>query len=114
MKKETEKKIWFGVGALFVLVLLCGVSYAYWKLNVEQKEQNVVNVDCFKIEFTEANPISLDKAYPIEDQEGMKNVPYTFTIQNICEGSARYQINLESLGSDGKVLPDYYIKANIS
>lgn len=114
MKKETEKKIWLGIGVLFVITLIIGVSYAYWKLNFEQTTPNTVNSGCFNIEFTEENPITLNNTYPMLEEEGMKTTPYTFKIQNMCNSKASYQINIESLVPSGKVLPDEYLKANLS
>ena len=48
------------------------------------------------------------------DGEGLKNTPYTFTIKNLCDSSAKYQINLETLTPSGKKLPDEYLKANLT
>lgn len=53
---------------------MIGVSYAYWSLTFNQKENNVVTTDCFEIEFIEGNAINLSKAYPMSDSDGMKNV----------------------------------------
>ncbi len=101
------------LGCVIGLLLVIGISYAYWSLTLTQTENNVVMSDCFEIEFIEGNAINLSKAYPVSDEEGLQNVPYTFTIKNVCDGRATYQINLETLILSGKKLPDQYLKVNL-
>ncbi len=108
-----KKKTFIVLGCIFIFVFVFGITYAYWNISFEQKQENVVKMDCFKIEFIEGNAINLTKTYPISDEDGMKNNPYTFTIKNICEGRASYQINLETLIPNGKKLPDEYLKVNL-
>ena len=59
----------------------------------------MVTTGCFKVEFTDTNPINLEKSYPILDEEGMKLVPYEFIITNTCDDNASFQINLEVLNT---------------
>ena len=92
-----KKKVLLFLSSIGILLFVIGISYAYWSLTLTQTENNVVMSDCFEIEFIEGNAINLSKAYPVSDEEGLQNVPYTFTIKNICDSSAKYQINLESL-----------------
>ena len=82
---------------------------------ITTKCTNVVTTDCFNITFVDSNDINLQKAYPITDSEGSSLTPYTFTIENTCDGPASYQINLETMGQEGsvKVLPEEYLKANL-
>ena len=109
-----KKKVFIVLSSIGILLLVIGVSFAYWTLMFTQKENNVVITDCFEIEFLEGERIHLTGVYPIFDEEGMENPPYTFTIKNVCEGSANYQINLEALEVTGKKrMPDQYLKANI-
>jgi len=108
-----EKKILYLISGITVCILVIGVSFAFWYLNLEQTTPNVVTSGCFSMEFTEGNAINLNDAYPISDEEGMKLTPYTFTIQNTCTTDSSYQINLETLTGSGKVLPDKYLKANL-
>ena len=111
--KENKKAILI---LILLLMMICvGISYAYWKLTLQQTETNLVNTGCFEIVFTEKDDIQLDKAYPIKDYEASSLTPYTFTIENTCDSPVSYQINLETMsqGSDVKVLPDEYIKANL-
>ncbi len=112
MGMDKKKIIIFGSTSL-VLLLVIGISYAYWTKTFFQTESNIVDSSCFKIEFTDRNAIQLEQTFPVLDDEGLQNIPYTFTIQNVCNTSARYQINLESLEVSGKKLPDQYLKANL-
>ena len=111
-----DKSRYFLIGGIVLLVcVFVSVSYAYWQLTLQQSGTNVVTTDCFNITFTDSNDINLQKAYPITDEEGKKLTPYTFTIENTCDGPASYQINLETMSQEGsvKVLPEEYLKANL-
>ena len=67
------------------------------------------------ITFTGENDISLDKAYPMNEEQLesflTSATPYHFTIHNECDDLASASINLESLTVSGKVLEDEYIDA---
>lgn len=96
------KKSWgFGI-ILGLCIIIIGVSFAFWYLNLEQTTPNVVVSDCFRIEFTEGNAIHLDQVYPVSDEEGLKGIAYTFTLKNACESNVTYQINLETLNGSEK------------
>ena len=80
------------------MILLIGVSYAYWRLVIYQTGENEVASSCFSITLTnEQNAINLQKAYPILDEEGKELTPYTFTVKNNCDAYASYSVNLELL-----------------
>ena len=111
-----EKSKYFLIGGLVLLIcVFIGITYAYWQLTLQQTNTNVVTTDCFNITFVDSNDINLQKAYPITDSEGSSLTPYTFTIENTCDGPASYQINLETMSQNEgvKVLPDEYLKANL-
>ena len=111
-----DKSRYFLIGGIVLLVcVFVSVSYAYWQLTLQQSGTNVVTTDCFNITFGDSNDINLQKAYPITDSEGSSLTPYTFTIENTCDGPASYQINLETMSQEGsvKVLPEEYLKANL-
>ncbi len=108
-----KKKVWLVASIGGVLLLAVGISFALWYQVFVQEDTNVVESACFKIQFSDGEAITLNKVYPMIDQEGLKNTPYTFTLKNICNDNASYQINIETMGVEGKALPDEYIKANI-
>ncbi len=94
MKKKKELLV---VGILIGIFCVVGVSYAVWQVTHVQTGENSLTIGCFKVEFTDANPIQIGKAYPIEDSVGASLTPYEFTITNTCNDLAAYQINLEVL-----------------
>ena len=99
-EKVRTKKAYYIVGIILVICVFIGISYALWTLSFNQKDTNMLASDCFQLTFTEdTEAISLDKAYPITDEEGKTLTPYTFTITNQCSSYASYQVNLEVLDS---------------
>ncbi len=97
-KKNKKKYLFITIGVIGVLLLVVGVTYAYWILTKQQTGTNVVNSACLNIDIeSESDDITLDKAYPILDSEGRKLKPYKFSVHNKCGDMATYQINLESL-----------------
>ena len=111
MNKKLIIKISMISIALIAIVL--GTSYAIWQTTKTQNTNNLVKSGCFNLELTgEANTITLDKAYPVTDEEGMRLTPYTFKIENTCTTNAAYNINLETLASSS--LDSKYIKVSIS
>ena len=103
-----------GILLIVAILLVTGVSYAIWSMTLTQESTNVVNTACFKINFIEENEITLQNTYPISDEEAKELTPYTFTIENICNTNATYQINLEELESDLKKLSKEYIKVSLN
>ena len=93
-----QKKKYMLLGVIGTLILLIGVSYAYWRLTLTQTGTNQIASSCFSITLTnEQNAINLQRAYPILDEEGKKLTPYTFAIKNNCGAYASYSVNLELL-----------------
>ena len=84
---------------LIGIIAIIGVSYALWVLNLTQTGQNDIVSSCFNITFTDKDNISLQKAYPILDEEGKKLTPYEFTITNTCDSYASFNVNLEVLNT---------------
>ncbi len=113
MKEKNKRKALIIIGLLIACFLIIGVSYAVWSLTLTQTEKNVVTTGCFKIEFTDQNPITLDKAYPISDEEGKSLTPYEFTLTNTCDSEANYYINLETITSAEKKLSEQYLKTSL-
>ncbi len=115
-KKKDGKTLLFIVGGVIGLCLITlGITYAYWILTKLQTGENVVNTACLNITFTGENDISLDKAYPMNEEQLesflASATPYHFTIHNECNDLASASINLESLTVSGKALEDEYIDA---
>ena len=104
-----SKKLLTAITVFLLLLTIIGVSYAVWRISLQQTESNRISTACFDVSFTEdSEAIQLEKAYPILDEEGMTGTPYTFTLTNNCDGYASYQINLEVLNET--TLDSKYIK----
>jgi len=92
-----KKKILLVLGIFIAIISVIGISYAYWRATLKQNVQNEVTSSCFEFEFLEKNEILLEKAYPINDEDGILLTPYEFTVRNICESATNYQVNLDIL-----------------
>ncbi len=114
-EKNKKKIVIISLTVATLLIVALGVTYAYWILTRQQTGENVVNTACLNTTFTGENDISLDKAYPMNEEQ-LKSFlssakPYHFTIKNECDDLASASINLESLNVSGKALEDEYIDA---
>ena len=79
------------------ICLMTYQSYALWVATYTGGE-NIVNVGCFEIEFTEqTSSIGLNNTYPVSDTKGLTTNPYTFTIKNTCTVGASYDVTLNTL-----------------
>ena len=97
--EKKKRNILITIVLLIGVIAIIGVSYAIWSLNLTQKGQNDIASSCFNITFTDKNNISLQKAYPILDEDGKKLTPYQFTITNTCDSYASFNVNLEVLNT---------------
>ena len=116
MKNNKKKILIYSIlGVVTLLIVTLTITYAYWILTRQQTGENVVNTACLNINFTGENDITLDKAYPMNEEQlesFLENAkPYHFTIHNECNDLASASINLESLTVSGKALEDEYIDA---
>ncbi len=115
-RKENKIILFICLGIIGAIVLTLGITYAYWRLTKEQTGINVVNTDCFNIDFIGENDITLNNAFPLDDAELESFLgsatPYHFTITNHCSSLASATINLESLNANAdKQLDDQWIDA---
>ena len=100
---------------LLVLTSILGLSYASWLFTGKQKDFNTLGSKCFELTMiNESEGITLFKAYPISDEEGLDTTGYTFTIKNTCNTYATYQVNLEELLTKEKRLSGEYIKVSVN
>ncbi len=105
------KKVKLSVLIILLITLVIGGTYALWQINYTQDGVNRLASDCYDIEFSEQNNISLKEAIPILNSEGEKLTPYTISIKNTCETETKYQVNLEV--TDNNLSSKYlYLKVN--
>ena len=91
------------IAIMLVGCMFLGSSYALWKVEFEQESENVIKTGCFDTVFENAEnseSINLDKAYPVDNEKGLKTTPYNFTIHNKCSIDANYKLYLNTLKID--------------
>ena len=92
--------IFLSVSLILIILLGIGVSYSMWNISVSQDTNNTAYTECFDLSITnKKNNISLDNAYPISNDKGKSLTPYTFTITNTCDITAKYSVDLEVLNN---------------
>ena len=65
-----------GGGVFASIILLIGISYAYWQFVVNQTGNNRVSSTCLSISLEDVtSEIRMENAYPITDEEGMETTP---------------------------------------
>ena len=93
------------ISVVALLLVLIGVTYAYWVLTKMQTNSNLVSSACLDITLdNESAAINLGSQYPMSDEDGMKLTPYTFTVTNNCNTSVDYQVALESIGEEATAI----------
>ena len=101
------------VGILISIVSIISMSYAYLLYAQKQGGTNIVQSTCLSFEMADQqNDITLQRAYPILDEEGRQLTPFTFTVKNTCDAYMSYTINLEVL--EGSTLADQYVKVMLN
>ena len=80
--KKKRLKLYYGL--LITVLCIIGVSFAWLRLYLSQTENNTIaSRTCFNTTLTEdTSKISLTDAFPISDEDGLKQTPFTFTIKN--------------------------------
>ena len=86
----------FAVIAL-TIIITGTVTYGFFSPNKTQTGKNTLTSGCFNITLEEnTQSISLTNAYPVDDEKGLKNEPYTLTITNTCDTAASYHLIMDS------------------
>ena len=116
-KKKRNLSIYYGL--LVTIICIIGVSFAWFRLYLSQNENNTLaSRTCFNTTLTEdTSKISLTDAFPIIDEDGLKQTPFTFTIKNNCNSYVKVYITIDSTyreSTNTSYLKDNYMKVNIS
>ena len=116
-KNKSKLKIYYSL--LITVICIIGVSFAWFRLYLSQTENNTIaSRTCFNTTLTEdTSKISLTDAFPITDEDGLKQTPFTFTIKNNCNSYVKLYITIDSTyreSTDTSYLKDNYMKVNIS
>ena len=115
--KKKKLKLYYGL--LVTVICIIGVSFAWFRLYLSQTENNTIaSRTCFNTTLTEdTSKITLSDAFPISDEDGLKQTPFTFTIKNNCNSYVKVYITIDSTyreSTDTSYLKDSYMKVNIS
>ena len=117
--KKKKRKLSIYYGLLVTVICIIGVSFAWFRLYLSQTENNTIaSRTCFNTTLTEdTSKISLTDAFPVIDEDGLKQTPFTFTIKNNCNSYVKVYITIDSTyreSTDSSYLKDNYMKVNIS
>ena len=117
--KKKKKKLSLYYGLLVTVICIIGVSFAWFRLYLSQTENNTIaSRTCFNTTLTEdTSKINLTDAFPITDEDGLKQTPFTFTIKNNCNSYVKVYITIDSTyreSTNTSYLKDNYMKVNIS
>ena len=115
--KKKRLKLYYGL--LITVMCIIGVSFAWFRLYLSQTENNTLaSRTCFNTTLTEdTSKISLTDAFPISDEDGLKQSPFTFTLKNNCNSYVKVYITIDSTyreSTSASYLKDNYMKVNIS
>lgn len=115
--KRKRLKLYYGL--LITVVCIIGVSFSWFRLYLSQSEDNTLaSRTCFSTTLTEnTSKIALTDAFPISDEEGIKQTPFTFTLKNNCDSYVKVYITIKSTyreSTSTAYLKDNYLKINIS
>jgi len=103
-------KISLSVITIMILITITiGTSYSYYSVSDVQENPNNVSTTCFKINFTDQNPISLTNSYPMAEATALAKTPYQFTITNTCTTGTdiKYDVLLNTLTNPASNLTPY-------
>ena len=115
MMKKQNKILIIVIMLLLSVVSIIAVSYSIWHVRSDQTDFNIAGSKCFKLTLTDkSDSINLKGQTPTTDEDGLKSVGYSFTIQNTCNTYATYQVNLEDLIIENKRLSNKYIKVSLN
>ena len=116
-KEKKKRTILYGL--LVTVLVLIGVTYAYYRITKTQTNSNVIGTrTCLDTSLTEeTSEIVLSDAFPISDDDGLKQSPFTFTLTNNCDSYVKVTIALVSeyrTSTNTAYLKDNYVKSNLS
>ena len=114
MRRKEKTTIIFSI--IGVILSLSGITYAYLRTRNEQEDKNIITtLTCLNVSLENIKEgIKLENAYSITDEEGEKEVPYTFVIKNNCAMDVNININLESLKIEGNKLASNQLKVKLN
>lgn len=115
--KRKKLKLYYGL--LITVICIIGVSFAWFRLYLSQNENNTLaSRTCFNTTLTEdTSKIEITDAFPISDEDWLKQTQFTFTLKNKCSSYVKAYILIDSTyraNSSTSYLSDNYLKVNVS
>ena len=109
-----KRKIIYIILIVIGIITVTGTTYAIFTTTTTQEGTNAIEtLKCLELEFSnQKNVINLSNTYPMLDERGMKNTPYTFTLTNKCGTYVEYSVGL-AINKDN-TLEDKYVKTVFS
>ena len=100
---------------LIALVLLIGISYAWFSLTIDNSKTNVVRAGNLKLSLVDCEKdLILKNAVPVSDSKGMQSEICTFKVENTGTSSIDYSVYLDDTDkediSNEKRMKDKYVK----
>ena len=98
--KKIGKVLAMLVVVIMLVVLLLGYGFAYFSYTAKQPNPNKFKASCYNITYGENNEgVHIENAYPIQDNDGLKQNPYTITLTNNCDIALSYFVYMEILNT---------------
>jgi len=113
-KLKNKKVVYTIIGIISLLLVVIGITYAYWLVTKSQQGENVISSGCLDISLNGTNDITLSDQFPMSDEDGMKLTPYEFTVTNNCNTSVDYQIALEAIGEESASISSNALKVALN
>ncbi len=111
-----NKKIIIIFSIVLILVLVLGLTYAYFRTTLNGGDQ-IVKIDTLDLILNETSEgINLDTAIGVSDSKGMSLTPSTFTLVNRGDKAVDYTIYLDDMEIDNTDtrMDDRYLKYNLN
>ena len=81
------------VAIISIAIITFGLSYAGFNFSFTSGN-NMISTKCIKTSLSDKGSISMDKAIPMSDKEGLATDPYVYEIENKCDDDLRYFVTL--------------------
>ena len=108
LKKEEEKPIKVNITKSFareikllifsiflIIIMAIAGTYSIFTSTVKEEDYNTMTVGTLKIDYLkDESNLTLNGAYPISDEDGLKMEPYTFKITNSGSLNGSYKVKI--------------------
>ena len=113
MSKSSRKFLMPIISIMIVLLVIIGISFAYFTFRITGDEEVFLEVGTFDIYFDDGETIRLNNAVPVPDEVGMNMPGYSFTVRNRGTIAGIYQLSLEQEDINSNTLNQDHIRFSI-